>query len=137
MKKFNTTLLIITTAISVFFFLKWVNDVRPRYEIKKEIFKEYGTVTGSDYKYHGYVHCNTITVKNENYIYIHGMKEEDCDLFSRERPSLELPGDNFIDCIKSGEELEEYMVINDNFYRIDYEEKEIQVCYKEKKVRIK
>ena len=32
MKNLNTTLLIITTLIAVFFFGKWVNEVRPRYE---------------------------------------------------------------------------------------------------------
>ena len=37
MKKLNTTLLIITTIIAIFFFGKWINDVRPRYEWREKI----------------------------------------------------------------------------------------------------
>ena len=39
MKNLKTTCIVITTLIAVFFFGKWVNEVRPRYEWKESIDK--------------------------------------------------------------------------------------------------
>lgn len=37
MKKLQTTLIVITFLVAIFFFGKWINDVRPRYEWQERI----------------------------------------------------------------------------------------------------
>jgi hypothetical protein len=37
MKKFTTICIVITTIIALFFLVRWINDIRPRYEWQEKI----------------------------------------------------------------------------------------------------
>lgn len=112
-KKLDTTLLIITTVIAIFFFGKWINEVRPRYEFKETLTTtnrlyyntyehDYGEEFCQDVEY-SYLQSETVEV------------EEDC------------LGD--ISIMYSDDGLEKYCT--------NEQKGKINVCYKKEKIRIK
>ena len=115
MKILNTILLIITTIIALFFFGKWVNDVRPRYETV------YSFETG-DYN----------LIKN---LFTDEMYYPDCEDGIIGNTTVEIPVCYFEDN-EYGEGFRTYEI--EYFYanNCDIIEKKIDICFTEEKVRI-